>query len=246
MNITHDGSPATKTKLPASDKLKKILDITGQKFGRLLVVRLSPNKKPGQRSAIWECRCDCGKTKEVRGTSLRFGTSRSCGCWTDEHRAECATSKTTHGRSDTSEYHILGSIIARCTNPNQAHYADYGGRGITFDPRWRDPVAFFNDIATLGPRPEGWSIDRIENSGNYVLGNIRWAPRSVQNRNKRSNINITFNGKTQCLFDWAAEIGIAPRTLWWRIKYKKWSTERALTEKARPMLPYSRWNRATA
>jgi hypothetical protein len=115
----------------------------------------------------------------------------------------------------------------RCDNPKAAHYADYGGRGIAVCERW---LKFDNFLADMGPRPEGMTLERKENNGNYEPGNCRWASRSEQMRNRRNSRFVTYQGKTQTLKDWANEYGLTGSTLWLRWK-RGWDFKRALTEK---------------
>lgn len=210
---------------------KKYVDIAGQKFGKLTVIRKAdaPNKG-NQRAALWLCRCECGKEKVMRGTSIRFGTSRSCGC--DALAGlEFGRNQVEHGMSDTWQYNTLQSIMQRCTDKNCAAYPYYGGRGITFDPRWaQDRQNFFDDLATLGERMPSYSLDRIDANGSYVLSNLRWASKQTQSRNRRNNINLTFQGETKCLAAWAESMNIDKRTLWIRVKVLGWPTDRALTQ----------------
>jgi len=117
-------------------------------------------------------------------------------------------------------------MFQRCYNPNGTKYADYGGRGITVCDRW---LKFENFYADMGDRPEGMEIDRFpDNDGNYEPGNCRWATRPEQMRNTRANRMITFQGRTQCLTDWANEIGVGCSTICTRLA-RGWSLERALT-----------------
>lgn len=104
-----------------------------------------------------------------------------------------------HGKV-SGEYWSWLQMLKRCHNPKTFGYADYGGRGITICERW---LRFDNFLADMGSRPKGTSLDRIDNNGNYEPGNCRWATHKEQSRNKRSNRNITIDGTTRCLKDWA-------------------------------------------
>ncbi len=126
----------------------------------------------------------------------------------------------------------------RCYSHNKRNFADYGGRGIMVCERWRN--SFENFLADMGPRPTPLhSIDRIDNSLGYDPANCRWATRTEQNRNKRSNRYMTMNGRTMILTDWAIETGIKRETIKERIR-RGWTISRALTTPPRPQKQCSR------
>lgn len=151
-------------------------DITGKRFGYLVVIRRGRNYRT---SATWICRCDCGTEKEIRGHDLRSGHIVSCSCQRNRNR-----NRRTHGMSRTAEYKAWRDMLARCARPTNKSFKNYGGRGIKVCQRWRD--RFENFLADMGrkPSPE-LSIDRINNDGNYKPGNCRWATLKEQNNNQR-------------------------------------------------------------
>lgn len=127
----------------------------------------------------------------------------------------------------TPEYRAWESMRDRCLDPNNIFYEDYGGRGITIYPRWIDSfIDFFNYI---GKKPSNkHSLDRMDNDGDYVPGNIQWATKREQSYNKRNTVIIDFNGESKTLIEWAEEIGIKTKTLAKRLRVG-WTVERALT-----------------
>jgi len=197
-------------------------DITGKRFGRLVAVRCVGRTR--NSSPLWELRCDCGKTVVRQGSAVRAGTIRSCGCLM---REVAAASQRTHGQSRTREYWCWRAMIARCYNPKDAGYENYGGRGITICDRWRASVLNFIEDMGRVPSPDH-SIDRINVDGNYEPGNCRWAVTAVQVSNKRCNHRLTYNGVTRTLAEWSRATGFAHLTILARLR-RGWSVERALT-----------------
>ena len=159
-------------------------DLTGQRFGRLVVIRRSDD---GQRLVRWVCLCDCGNESIVYSTHLRTGGTRSCGCLARETARDLASQLdhgTTHGKSWTAEWIIWVAMRRRCSNPNCKDWKNYGGRGITVAPEWQTDFQAFLDH--VGPRPSpAFSIDRIDNDRGYEPGNVRWATRLEQAHNQR-------------------------------------------------------------
>ena len=203
-----------------------MIDLTGQKFGRLTILkRMDKNKRGDYR---WLCKCICGKEKIVIGSDLKSGNTKSCGCLRKEQTRERFT---THGhlKDDTASktYTSWESMIKRCTNPNNKDYHHYGGRGIKVCQRWRKFENFLEDMGE--PPTEKHSIDRIDNNLGYCKENCRWATRKEQQRNTRRNHMISFHGKIQCLAAWAEELNINYSTLSSRIFILGWSVEKAFT-----------------
>ena len=202
------------------------MDITNQRFGRLLV--LGPtNTRPRPRRGLyyyWLCLCDCGAEKYVLQDSLQSGGTRSCGCLRRETMAE---KQRTHGYSDTRTYRSWQRIKQRCNDPGATHYEHCGGRGIYMCAKWRDSVENF--LAAVGECPgDEFSIERIDNNIGYEPDNCCWATAKDQARNTRRNRILEFDGKALCLQEWAEITGLKRTTITQRIAYG-WTVEEALT-----------------
>lgn len=198
----------------------KLIDLTGKRFGRLVVVGRHPHNRGGH--AKWECMCDCGKTAVVVSDRLLSGKTRSCGCYKRQRSSEAHT---IHGGSGTRLHNIWNLMRARCDDLQNPLY---GGRGITVCEEWREFPAF-RDWALNNGYSDSLSLDRIDADGNYEPANCRWATDKVQQNNKRNNRLITFNGETHTLAEWADKIQVPIPTLWNRLFTLSWPLERALT-----------------
>ena len=172
------------------------------------------------------CRCDCGTEREVSYGSLLNGGTLSCGCLRDEITSAAST---THGMAQSREYQSWSHLRRRCNNPNDAQYKNYGGRGIKVCKRWDN--SFENFIADMGRAPEGTTIDRINNEGNYEPSNCRWATASQQANNKRNNKFITIDGITLTYAQWEKRSGLRRGVVSERIK-AGWSPVNAATKPA--------------
>lgn len=208
--------------------MRKKRDLAGQRFGRLLVLYDTGERKNGK--VIWHCRCDCGNEVNIRSGNLISGNTTSCGCYNRERSVEAHTIHGVAGRRECHPmYHTWHGMLARCENPKDPDYKYYGGRGITVCEEWHNPQVFIGWALSNGWQ-KGLTLDRINNDGNYKPSNCRWATRREQARNMRSNRLISFNSKTQTVAAWAEEIGVKRQTLASRIYRLHWPIERALTE----------------
>lgn len=205
---------------------KSFQNLTGKVYGRLLIKSFVGKIMPpyGKARYFWECLCDCGKTVILVGGYFKYAGTRSCGCLHSEVASRAAS---THRQSKCSEYRIWSGIVQRCTNIKNQAYSDYGGRGIKVCERWR---VFENFIADMGPRPSPeYSIDRIDNNGDYEPSNCQWSTQLQQMGNTRNSRLLTLNGTTLCVAEWERTLGFPKGIIHNRLRYG-WNNERALTE----------------
>jgi len=160
--------------------MAKRRDLTGQRFGKLVVLGLSHIQPEGAaRRAWWNTRCDCGAEKAIRGNNLTTGGATTCGCGYRE-------AVTRHGMKGSPEYRSWQAMKQRCLYEKHKSFDHYGGRGITICPQWL--ASFENFYADMGPRPEGTTLDRIDPDGDYTPDNCRWASHATQTANRKRSI----------------------------------------------------------
>lgn len=191
---------------------RKVENIIGRRFGRLLVVENLNINSHG--SKLHRCICDCGKTKDVPISYLKSGHTKSCGCLVKEMH-------TTHSLSQSRLYNIHQGMLARCFRENHFAYRDYGGRGITVCDKWKNNFMSFYEWALENGYCEDLTIDRIDVNGNYEPRNCRWVTKAEQSRNSRKNVYFTYNGITKTTSEWARELDIPITTLNRRIKQNR-------------------------
>lgn len=193
----------------------------GDKYGRLTITKEVASRRAPSGGVLRRvaCLCDCGNTVVVNVGSLRSRNTVSCGCSNMERI-------TTHGLSGTPTWQSWRGMCKRCLDPRNQDFHSYGGRGITICQRWLGSFESF--LEDMGIRPDDHSLDRIDNDGNYEPGNCRWATRSNQQRNKRSNHHLTYSGETLCIAEWADRLNVPHWLIRSRLRYG-WTTEDALT-----------------
>ena len=192
------------------------IDLTGQRFERLTVVRMVGRKGV----SLWECRCDCGNVTNVWYPALTTGKTKSCGCF---HRDRVSTKK---GESKTRLYNIWYMMIHRCESPSDGHYADYGGRGIKVCEAWHDYFVFKAWAQEHGYQ-DNLSIERVDVNGNYEPDNCKWIPLKEQPRNRRSTVYLEYKGKTYTMAELADKAGMSRQAFHYRITHG-WSVEHAV------------------
>lgn len=197
----------------------------GVRFGRLVIIGWVDQR---QR----RCRCDCGTERTV--TIANLGTfTFSCGCLRREamQRASTTHGHARHGKVSRT-YRTWLDMRKRCNNPNNKHWKNYGGRGITVDRTWDDYAQF---LADMGERPPGLTLERRENNGPYCKENCTWATQKQQSINTRRNHYVTYEGQTHALSVWAEKLGKSYPALLARLR-AGWAVEHAFTQEVRNVM----------
>jgi hypothetical protein len=202
------------------------IDLTGKKFHYWTVISEAPRRD----RRYWNCRCRCGTENVIEGSSLRRGTSRSCGCFKIMRTKETLTKhgeapSPKHGRY-TKTYTAWSQMKTRCLNPKDRGYKHYGGRGIKICDEWLASYEAFRDHVGESPSTRH-SLGRTDNDGNYEPGNVRWETQRQQHLNRRVTVRLTHRGVTLSLYEWAEVVGMRPKMLADRIR-RGWEVEDAL------------------
>lgn len=189
-------------------------------FGKWTILK---TKIINQRKRCF-CVCMCGTSKWVRLDVLKNGNSKQCRTCAD-------TSLRTHGETHkTPEWKVWVEMRNRCYNPKFKYFADYGGRGISVAAEWVGPLGYQRFLTHVGRRPSNrHSLDRIDNNGNYAPGNVRWATKKEQARNRRSNVLMTLDGTTKSMAAWSEELEMPYAALNQRFGKLGWDEESVLT-----------------
>lgn len=181
-------------------------DLSGKKFNMLTVINRADDyvSPRGHLSVQWNCQCECGNYTVTRGTRLKSGHTKSCGCYASADNR----GSTIHGLCHTKIYGIWLGMKQRCLNPNSSNFKSYGGRGIRICDEWKDDPVAFNEWATNNGFAENLTIDRIDVNGNYTPENCRWITNHEQQFNKRSSHYIVFRGEKMTVAEFSYKTGI--------------------------------------
>jgi len=199
------------------------IDLTGQKFGRLTVVERVDNANDGH--ARWLCECVCGKRVIIPGYCLTNHNTKSCGCLHREITRQINYSHGHSGDDKSKTYATWRSMNRRCNNKNQKCYKNYGGRGIKVCEKWKKFEGFLQD---MGEKPNGMTLDRVDNNGDYCKENCRWITNKEQQRNTRRSILVTINNIAKPLPEWCEIYQKPYKTVWARVYKYNWTPEEAL------------------
>lgn len=202
-----------------------VLDLTGQRFGKLTVLERAESIISGNRKRIcWLCQCDCNGPNSliiVSANNLMGGRTKSCGCLRGINRL-------THGQINTPLYKSWAHMKERCNNPNTKKYNDYGGRGIKICDEWNNFIPFMEWALSNGYE-EGLTIERNDVNGNYCPENCSWATRKEQANNRRSNVTITYFNETHTLMQWCEILNLPYKLIYKRYHVFKWDFWKAIS-----------------
>lgn len=197
----------------------KFKNLTGMKFGRLLVINRAENVGYNTR---WNCICDCGNKTITTSYNLTKGRSKSCGCLSLEKMNK---TNTKHGYKHARLYRIWCGMKKRCYNTKYEYYNRYGGRGIAVCEEWKSSFINFKNWAIKNGYKDNLEIDRIDNNGNYEPNNCRWEDRINQVRNRSNTIKLKNNGEEKTLIEWCKKYNINYKLA--HARYKKgWNFEK--------------------
>lgn len=189
---------------------RKLVDLTGQKFGRLTVVERIENRG---HYVWWKCLCDCGNFKDVSSGNLRNGTTKSCGCLKEEGN------NLKHGKCYDRIYGIYKAMIARCEKEYSSIYQYYGERGISVCQEWKNSFQAFYEWSINNGYKENLTIDRIETNGNYCPENCRWITMKEQNYNRRNSHKFEIDGVVYGMRELSSKIGISEQLIQSRLDH---------------------------
>lgn len=210
-------------------KRKRELPVIGERFGKWTVIG-TPFRNPQRFFTL--CACECGNEKEIDVNNLYRGQSTSCG------QGKCRAA-VTHGESGTPLYIVWFRMKARCQNPNDANFHNYGGRGISVCPEWQE-YGPFAQWAKANGYAKGLPIDRRDNDGDYEPNNCRFVTQKINARNTRHNHLVTAWNETKCMAEWAEDprCGAKAHNIENRLTLG-WSPEDAISKSVNPKYVHS-------
>lgn len=173
-------------------------DITGNRFGKLVVLSFYSGHNANDRKYF--CACDCGRKVIVSESNLKRGKTKSCGCIRSKRGIGV-------GESKQRLYSIWNGMLNRCENKKAANYQYYGGNGITICPEWHN-YTNFKEWAMRNGYQDNLTIDRVDVCGAYSPDNCRWVTQKEQTRNRRNNVKHLYKGEWKCVTELAEEYGL--------------------------------------
>lgn len=201
-------------------------NLVGKQFGQWSVIERAENNKYGNSQWVCQCNCDAKTIQVILGYRLRNQSSVRCQLCANKLNSEYHTK---HGGKGTRLYSIWKGIKSRCNNPNNQAYEYYGAKGVRVCDEWKESFETFKNWSVQNGYSDNLTIDRIDTNGNYEPSNCRWVSMEDQNKNKTSNVILTYNNESHTLSEWSQITGIHRKTIKSRIDRNGWSIERALT-----------------
>lgn len=200
-------------------------DLTGRRFGRLVVVSRAPNGKNWR--ARWNCICDCGNNSVVCASHLKNGHTQSCGCLNKEINSNRNKQNRKYKYCNNRIYDCWKDMKRRCYDPNNSHAKNYYQKGIRVCDEWYNSFENFQEWAITHGYQDNLTLDRIDGNKDYCPENCRWATLKQQGNNTSRNRLIEYKGKVQTLAQWCDELGLKYKVIENRINRYKWTVERA-------------------
>lgn len=210
-------------------------DVTGQRFGRLTVIRYIPPAERTSKTYSWWCKCDCGKEIKANLHKLKNGLQKSCGCLKEEMKPHLGNITRKYKYSNKRLYGVYKMMHDRCENPNNREWMNYGGRGITVCPEWSGDYGY--DAFAEWSFPNGYddkakkgdvTLDRINGDMGYSPDNCRWIPNIRQQNNKRNNVMLEYNGEKYSMMDWSRKLNIPYSFLQYHCRIKNETLSQAI------------------
>lgn len=203
--------------------MQKLIDLTGKKFGRLVVIVKDNNYKKAsvRKRTYWKCICDCGNYSTVCSSDLKSGNTKSCGCGEIENRI-------THGMSKHKCFKTWDGMMRRCYSEKHMAYHNYGGRGIKVVKEWRESQKIFIEWLINNGWKKGLEIDRIDNNGNYSPKNCRIVTTIENHNNTRYNRRFIAYGENLTVGEASRKYKIRYSTIMERLK-RGWTGNRAVS-----------------
>lgn len=203
----------------------RFVNLAGETFGKITII--SYEGKDHKGNTYWNCVCSCGNKMTIRGECVKSGRTVSCGKGKCSPKHKEPENRKATGKTSPHNYtyRSWNSMMKRCYSRNSNRFHSHGGRGIVVCDRWH---TFSNFVEDMGERPQGLSIDRINNNGNYEPGNCRWATPKEQARNTRRSIMIEYDGQTKSLPEWCEILGLNYKSILARVE-NGWNHKEALT-----------------
>lgn len=210
---------------------RKYTELSGKRFGKLLVLRRVNRTEDGDHAPIWECKCDCGNMTKVKSGNLMNGKTNSCGCIRRESTSELGRSRRVYSEAEKRLRSIWTDMLRRCEKPSNKDFRNYGARGIVVCNEWHS-FDTFKEWSFENGYASSLSIDRVDVNGNYSPSNCKWATVTEQANNKRNTQFVNYNGEKISVANLSREKGVSYPTLLSRIK-AGWDVETAVSKPVR-------------